>query len=95
MQFERSLFQSWWIAKNLWSPSRRTLAYWAFCVVNDGVPVNICNPQMMHCFVCHPNQLEPLDALGKHKRQVSYNKNQGISALKKHACHEHPYLYKK
>jgi len=49
---------------------------------------------MMHCFVCHPNQLEPLDALGKHKRQVSYNKNQGISALKKHACHEHPYLYK-
>jgi hypothetical protein len=49
----------------------------------------------MHSFVCHPIQLELLDVQGKHKRLVSYNKNHGTSTLKKHACHEHPYLYKK
>lgn len=26
---------------------------------------------------------------------MSYNKNYDTSALKKHACHEHPYLFKK
>ncbi len=50
---------------------------------------------MMCCFVCHPIQLELLDAHGKHKRLVSYNKNHGVSTLKKYACHEHLDLYKK
>jgi hypothetical protein len=39
--------------------------------------------------------LELLDAQGKHKGLVNYNNNHGTSALKKHACHEHPNLYKK
>ncbi len=26
---------------------------------------------------------------------MSYNKNHGTSVLRKHACHEYPYLYKK
>jgi hypothetical protein len=81
--------------KKLWSPSHRTSTYWVFFVMNDGAIVNICNPQMMHCFLCHPTQLELLDAEGKHKGLVSYNKNHGTSILKKHACHEHPNLYKK
>jgi len=81
--------------RNLWSPSHQTSTYWAFFMVNDGATMNICNPQMMHCFVCHPTQLELLDAQGKHKGLVSYNKNHDISVLKKHACHEHLVLYKK
>jgi hypothetical protein len=81
--------------KKLWFPSHRTSTYWAFFVVNDGAIVNICNPHMMHCFLCDPTQLELLDVKGKHKGLVSYNKNHGTSTLKKHACHEHPNLYKK
>jgi hypothetical protein len=42
---------------------------------------------MMQCFVCHLTQLEPIDAYAKHKGLMNYNK--------KHACHEHPNLYKK
>jgi hypothetical protein len=38
--------------------------------------------------------LELLDVHGKHKGLVNYNKNHDISTLKKHACHEHLYLYK-
>jgi len=64
-------------------------------VVNDGATMNICNPLMMCCFVCHPTQLELLNVQGKHKGLVNYNKNHGINALKKHACHEHLDLYKK
>jgi len=64
-------------------------------MVNDGATMNICNPHMMHCFVCHPTQLELLDAQGKHKGFVNYNKNHDISVLKKHACHDHLDLYKK
>jgi hypothetical protein len=50
---------------------------------------------MMHCFVYHPTQLKLLDAQGKHKGLVSYNKNHSTSILKKHACHEYQDLYKK
>jgi len=50
---------------------------------------------MMHCFVNYPTQLKLFDVQGKHKGLVSYNKNHGINILKKHACHEHPNLYKK
>jgi hypothetical protein len=39
--------------------------------------------------------LEPIDAHGKHKGLMNYNKNHGTSALKKHVCHEHPNMYKK
>lgn len=46
---------------NLWSPSHQTSTYWTFFVVNDGVEVNICNPYMMRCFLCHPTQLKLLD----------------------------------
>jgi hypothetical protein len=35
----------------------------------------------MHCFVCHPIELEPFDVQGKHKGLMNYNKNHGISAL--------------
>ncbi len=49
----------------------------------------------MHCFVYHPIQLKLFDAQGKHKGLVNYNKNHGISILKKRACPEHPDLYKK
>ncbi len=59
-------------------------------MVKDGATMNICNPQMMHCFAYHLTQLELLDAQGKHKGLVSYNKNHGICVLKKHACLEHP-----
>ncbi len=44
-------------------------------MVNDGASMNICNPQMIHCFFCHLTQLELLNAQGKHKGLVSYNKN--------------------
>jgi hypothetical protein len=44
---------------------------------------------MMHCFVCHPTQLEFLDAQRGHKGLVSYNKNHDTNALKKYACHEY------
>ncbi len=46
-------------------------------------------------FFGHTTQLELIDVQGKHKRLVSYNKNHGTSALKKHVCHEHLDLYKK
>jgi hypothetical protein len=36
--------------KNLWSTNHQTLTYW---VVNESVLVNIYNPHMMRCFVCH------------------------------------------
>ncbi len=49
----------------------------------------------MQYFVCHFIQLEPIDAHGNHKGLMNYNKNHGTNALKKHACHEHPNLYKK
>jgi hypothetical protein len=39
--------------------------------------------------------LEPIDAHGKHKGLMNYNKNHCTSALKKHSCHEHPNMYKK
>jgi len=38
-----------------------------FFVVNNGAAMNIYNPQMMQCFVCHPIQLEHIDAHVKHK----------------------------
>jgi hypothetical protein len=95
MQLERSLFQSWSTTKIY---GLLAIEHWLiglFFMVNDHVVVNICNPQMMCCFVCCPTQLEPLDAQGKHKGLGNYDKNQGTSALKKYACHEHSYLYKK
>jgi len=39
--------------------------------------------------------LQHIDAHGKHKGVVGYNKNHGTNALKKHVCNEHPNLYKK
>ncbi len=48
----------------------------------------------MRCFVCHPIQLELLDVQGKHKGLMRYNKNHGISALRKQVCHEHLDSYK-
>ncbi len=42
-----------------------------FFVVNNAATTNICNPQMMQCFVCHPIQLEHIDSHGKHKRTSS------------------------
>jgi hypothetical protein len=47
------------------------------------------------CFVCHPIQLQHIDAHGKHKGVVGYNKNHGTHALNKYVCNEHPNLYKK
>jgi hypothetical protein len=64
-------------------------------MVNNDVTMDICNPQMMWCFICHPIQLEFIDVQGKHKGLENYNKNHGISLFKKHACHGHPDLYKK
>ncbi len=64
-------------------------------MVNNNVAMNICNLRMMQCIVCHLTQLEPIDAHGKHKGLMNYNKNHGTSALKKHVCHEHPNMYKK
>jgi len=77
------------------SHSYQSLTYWTYFVVNNDTTVNICNPQMMQCFICHPIHLEHIDTWGKHKRLLSYNKNHGASALKNHDCHEHLDLYKK
>jgi hypothetical protein len=38
--------------------------------------------------------LQHIDAHGKHKGVMGYNKNHGTNALKKHVCNEHPNLYK-
>jgi hypothetical protein len=38
-----------------------------FFVVNNGATMFFFYPQMMQCFVCHPIQLEHIDAHGKHK----------------------------
>jgi hypothetical protein len=47
----------------------------------------------MCCFVCHPTQLELLDAQIEHKGLVSYNKNHDTYALKKYACHEYNFKF--
>jgi hypothetical protein len=86
------LFQSWWSIEiyGLLTIEHQPIGLF---VVNDSVAVNIYNPQMMRCFVCHPTQLELLDAQRKHKGLVSYNKNHDTSALKKHVCHEHNFRF--
>lgn len=55
-----------------------------FFIVNDGDVINCCNPQKMRCIVCHPTTL--LFDGGKHKGLLNYNKNCGMSSLKK-TCH--------
>jgi hypothetical protein len=52
---------------------------------------NTCNPQMVHCVVCHLIRLEHDAKIlnqRKHKGLVNYNKNHNISALKKYVFHE-------
>lgn len=52
---------------------------------------NTCNPQMVHCVVCHFIRLEHNAKIlnqGKHMGLVNYNKNHNINALKKYIFHQ-------
>jgi hypothetical protein len=47
--FTLKLLANW----SLWSPTHRLVGYWASIVVNDNAMINMSNPQMMWCVVCH------------------------------------------
>jgi hypothetical protein len=78
--------------QSMWYPWHYTTSYWGFFVVNDGVKINSCNPQIMRCILCHYNPID-VNAInvshGKNKGLLNYNKNHGTSFLEKHVFHEH------
>lgn len=60
-----------------------------FLVVNNGVEINSFNPQLMCYIVCHfvlIKQDVRILAQGKNKRLLRYNKERGMSSLKKGNC---------
>ncbi len=59
------------------------LTCWAFYYVNDNTNVDLDNPQIMHCILCHKNPINATNLRRQAKSElISYFKKNGISSLK-------------
>jgi hypothetical protein len=58
---------------------------WAFYYVNDNKEVNVIALQTMHFILCHNNPILSVNPKTQaRKRLITYNKINGIVALRKH-----------
>jgi hypothetical protein len=75
---------------NFWKPHGRTLLCWAFYCENDNTNVDLENPLIMHCILCHKNLVDATNPRTQRKRRlISHFKKNGIISLKKHVDVDH------
>jgi len=79
------------VQRKFWKPHWKiSLTCWAFYCVNDNTNVDLENPQIMHCILCHKNPVNATNLKTQVKCElISYFKTNGISSLKKHVNANH------
>jgi hypothetical protein len=82
----------------LWKPHNMMYTCWNFFVVNDNLHVDLVNPQMLCCIICHTQQASR-NILNKSsivkKGFINNNKTNGLTPMKTHVDNVHYYLVAK
>ncbi len=83
----------------LWKPHNNTSICLSFFVVNDNLPINIENPQMLWCIVyifqhAYGNILNQSNSIIR-KGLIKYSKTNGITIMKTHIDNVHLHLFAK
>jgi hypothetical protein len=84
------------VQRKFWKPHGRTLLCWAFYCENDNANVDLENPQIMSCILCHKNLVNATNPRTQGKRKlISHFKTNGITSSKKQVDVNHGPIVKK
>jgi hypothetical protein len=78
------------VQRKFWKPHERTLLCWALYCENDNTNVDLENPAIMHCILCHKNLVNATNPRTQSRRRlISHFKTNGITSFRKHVDVDH------